>query len=84
MKRNTHMAVNRITDQIWEIPTSEKEGMRVPARIYATDTILSDMDRGVFEQVTNVACLPGIRSLHAGWTLGVWLPDRRCGGLRSA
>jgi tRNA-splicing ligase RtcB (3'-phosphate/5'-hydroxy nucleic acid ligase) len=61
MDLHTHMTVNRITDQIWEIPTSEKEGMRVPARIYATDTILTDMDSGVFEQVTNVACLPGIR-----------------------
>ena len=61
MKLNTQRTVNRITDQIWEIPTTEKEGMRVPARVYATDTIMSDMDSGVFEQVTNVACLPGIR-----------------------
>ncbi|OQW57692.1 MAG: RNA-splicing ligase RtcB [Proteobacteria bacterium HN_bin10] len=58
------MTVNRITDQIWEIPPSEKPGMIVPARIYATETILTSMDRGVFEQVTNVACLPGIRG-HA-------------------
>ena len=52
MELNTHMTVNRITDQIWEIPLSEKDGMRVPARIYATESILSDMDSGVFEQVT--------------------------------
>ena len=55
------MMVNRITDQIWEIPPSEKPGMLVPARIYATEKILTSMDRGVFDQVTNVACLPGIR-----------------------
>ncbi len=64
MKLQTDMTVNRITDQIWEIPPSEKPGMIVPARIYATETILTSMDRGVFEQVTNVACLPGIRG-HA-------------------
>ncbi len=60
MKLNTDMTVNRITDEIWEIPASEKSGMLVPARIYATKEILQDMDSGVFDQVTNVACLPGI------------------------
>jgi tRNA-splicing ligase RtcB len=47
-------------DCIWEIPPSEKPGMRVPARIYASETLLAQMDAGVFDQVTNVACLPGI------------------------
>ena len=72
MNLNTHMTVNRITDQICEIPASEKEGMRVPARIYATDTILTDMDSGVFEQVTNVACLPGIRRYALCMPDGHW------------
>ena len=47
-------------DCIWEIPPSEKPGMRVPARIYASEKLLAEMDAGVFDQVTNVACLPGI------------------------
>jgi tRNA-splicing ligase RtcB (3'-phosphate/5'-hydroxy nucleic acid ligase) len=34
--------------------------MRVPARIYASEALFAQMDDGVFEQVTNVACLPGI------------------------
>ncbi len=34
--------------------------MLVPARIYASEALLEQMDAGVFEQVTNVACLPGI------------------------
>jgi tRNA-splicing ligase RtcB len=34
--------------------------MLVPARIFATEKLLGEMDQGVFEQVTNVACLPGI------------------------
>ncbi len=72
MNLNTHMTVNRITDQIWEIPVSEKDGMRVPARIYATEAILSEMDSGVFEQVTNVACLPGIRRYALCMPDGHW------------
>jgi tRNA-splicing ligase RtcB len=49
-----------VGDCVWEIPPSEKPGMRVPARIYASETLLTQMDAGVFDQVTNVACLPGI------------------------
>lgn len=54
------MQVNKITDYLWEIPTTEKEGMKVPARIYATEKLFKEMDQGVFEQITNVATLPGI------------------------
>ena len=54
------MKVTRIAECVWEIPPTEKPGMRVPARLYASDTLLAQMDQGVFEQVTNVACLPGI------------------------
>lgn len=72
MRLQTDMTVNRVSDQIWEIPTSEKPGMLVPARIYATETILTGMDRGVFEQVTNVACLPGIRRYALCMPDGHW------------
>ena len=34
--------------------------MRVPAIIYATEPLIRDMDEKVYEQVTNVATLPGI------------------------
>jgi tRNA-splicing ligase RtcB len=34
--------------------------MLVPARIFATEKLIREMDAGVFEQVSNVACLPGI------------------------
>ena len=50
----------QVSDVSWEIPTTYKQGMRVPARIYATRKLLEAMDNGVIEQVTNVACLPGI------------------------
>lgn len=54
------MNIRKISEDIWEIPASYKSGMRVPARIYASETLLRSMDDGVFEQVTNVATLPGI------------------------
>ena len=53
--------INKINDFVWEIPQSYKEGMQVPARIYASKKLLDEMDFGVFDQVTNVACLPGIQ-----------------------
>jgi tRNA-splicing ligase RtcB len=42
----------------WEIPKQDK--MRVPAIIYADESLLSAMDQKVHEQITNVASLPGI------------------------
>ncbi len=53
--------MKRISEVVWEIPTTFKEGMRVPARIYATEKLLNQMDYEVFNQITNVACLPGIQ-----------------------
>jgi tRNA-splicing ligase RtcB len=42
----------------WEI--QPKGPMRVPAVIYADAQLLEDMDQKVYEQLTNVATLPGI------------------------
>jgi len=50
----------KISDYIWEIDKSYKQGMRVPARIYASKQLLDGMDMHVFDQITNVATLPGI------------------------
>jgi len=72
MRLNTDMKVNRITDEVWEIPPSEKDGMLVPARLYATSGILQAMDKGVFDQVTNVACLPGIQRYALCMPDGHW------------
>ena len=58
---NIPEGTKKVTDYIWEVPTTFKKGMHVPARIYASKKLLDVMDRGVFEQVTNVACLPGIQ-----------------------
>ena len=52
--------IKQINEVTWEIPVSYKKGMNVPARIIATRKLLEQMDKGVFEQITNVATLPGI------------------------
>ncbi|HON12121.1 MAG TPA: RtcB family protein, partial [Chitinispirillaceae bacterium] len=52
--------LQKITDTIWELPPGFKPGMRVPARIYATEKLIDEMDEGVFNQAANVAMLPGI------------------------
>ncbi len=56
----TPKELRKITDTVWEIPVRYKEGMRVPARIYATEKLVREMDEGVYDQITNVATLPGI------------------------
>jgi len=50
----------KVNDFTWDIPTSYKQGMRVPARIFATEELLKSMDMQVYDQLSNVACLPGI------------------------
>jgi tRNA-splicing ligase RtcB (3'-phosphate/5'-hydroxy nucleic acid ligase) len=52
--------LKKISETVWEIPASYKPGMRVPARIFASQKLIQEMDAGVFDQITNVATLPGI------------------------
>ena len=50
--------INRISEFCWEIePHGE---MRVPGIIYASKSLITEMDHKVYEQVSNVAKLPGI------------------------
>jgi tRNA-splicing ligase RtcB len=64
--------LTRITDTVWELPITFKEGMRVPARIIASEPLLAGMEAGVFDQAANVACLPGI--VNYSWCMpdGHW------------
>jgi tRNA-splicing ligase RtcB len=50
--------LERESDCQWRIAPTGK--MRVPAVIYATESLIQDMDEKVREQITNVATLPGI------------------------
>ncbi len=73
--------IKRISENIWEIPKGYKGGMRVPARIYATEKLLTAMDQGVFEQVSNVATLPGIVRFSYCMPDGHWGYGFPIGGL---
>lgn len=64
--------LKKVSDTIWELPTSFKEGMRVPARIIATEELIKAMDAGVFEQISNVATLPGIQKYAYCMPDGHW------------
>jgi tRNA-splicing ligase RtcB len=53
-------SLKKISDSVWELPVAYKQGMRVPARIYGTHKIIEALDQGVYDQLSNVACLPGV------------------------
>jgi len=50
----------KINNWLWEIPKSFRKDMRVPARIYASETLLDKIEPDATKQVINVASLPGI------------------------
>ncbi|UCC16198.1 MAG: RtcB family protein [Dehalococcoidales bacterium] len=53
--------LKKIDEYRWEIPVEYKPGMRVPGRIYASEDMLDKIwEDKAFEQVANVAFLPGI------------------------
>ena len=58
-----------VRENVWEIPSSYKKEMRVPGRLYLEEDSLANLEKGAFEQVANVACLPGIQKFSIG------LPD---------
>jgi len=53
--------LSKIDDYRWEIPRSYKQGMSVPGLIFASEAMLNHIwEEQVFQQVANVAFLPGI------------------------
>ena len=52
--------IKRVDKAEWIIEPKYKNGMQVPAKIFATEKLLKDMDLTVYDQITNVATLPGI------------------------
>jgi len=53
--------VKKIDDYRWEIPQTYKTGMLVPGLIFASQSMLNHIwEEQVFQQVANVAFLPGI------------------------
>ncbi|HKZ01985.1 MAG TPA: RtcB family protein, partial [Pyrinomonadaceae bacterium] len=51
--------IKRESDFEWHI--EQKGKMKVPGIIYASEELIRDMDDKVYEQMTNVAMLPGIQ-----------------------
>ncbi len=49
---------HRDDDFSWRIEPTGK--MRVPAIIFADETLMRNMDHKVYQQITNIATLPGI------------------------
>ncbi|MFW5747521.1 MAG: RtcB family protein, partial [bacterium] len=64
--------IRKLTDTLWEISPDYKTGMTVPARVYGTERLVSSMEEGVFDQLTNVACLPGIANYALCMPDGHW------------
>ena len=42
------LEIKKISETVWELPATFRKGMRVPARIYATEKLLKSMDETVF------------------------------------
>ena len=62
--------LKKISDYLWEIPKSFRKDMKVPARIYISESMLEDifLDRSL-GQLINICCLPGIQKY------GLAMPD---------
>ena len=85
--------LQKVSDTVWELPVTYKHGMRVPARIIATEKLVREMDEAVYQQISNVATLPGISRYalcmpdgHSGYGFpigGVAAMDIREGGVIS-
>ncbi len=60
MEPNQLPPIKRLDKAEWEITKDYKQGMHVPVKIFATEKILKEMDFTVYDQITNVATLPGI------------------------
>src|SRR5207247_5243552 len=54
--------LHKLHDWLWEIPSSYRKDMRVPARVYTSERMLDSIlgDRSL-EQLVNVATLPGLQ-----------------------
>lgn len=54
------MEIEKISDNIYEVPIGYRPGMRVAGRIFVSSSLLEMVEPGTIEQVANVATLPGI------------------------
>lgn len=65
--------VQKVNDFEWRLPKSVRKEMRVDARIIANQKIMDVIEDAAVQQLTNVACLPGVIEPVVG------LPDMHWG-----
>jgi tRNA-splicing ligase RtcB len=54
------MTLNKVEDNIYEVPLGYRPNMRVPGRIFVSEPLLPMVEPGTIDQVANVATLAGI------------------------
>jgi tRNA-splicing ligase RtcB len=65
--------LKRINDYEWLLPKSVRKEMRVDAKVIMNQALMDGADDSAFEQLTNVATLPGVVEPVVG------LPDMHWG-----
>ncbi len=53
--------VRKLSENSWEIPIGHIPNMRVPGRLFASESLFEGIDPGTIDQIANVATLPGIQ-----------------------
>ncbi len=55
-------SLEKVRDNVWELPSDYMKDMRVPGRLYLDDESVKNIEEGAIQQVANVACMPGIQN----------------------
>jgi len=74
--------IERVAENVWEIPKTFRDDMRVPARLYADEDLLDAalLDNSIVQLVNTAAGSNQTRHRYARYPPGLWLPDRgSCG-----
>ncbi|MCQ1534670.1 RtcB family protein [Methanosarcina sp. KYL-1] len=58
---SARVAVRKLSDNSWEIPIGHTPGMRVPGRLFVSESLLGGIEPETIDQIANVATLPGIQ-----------------------
>ena len=53
--------VRKLSENNWEIPVGHIPNMRVPGRLFVSESLLEGIEPGTIDQIANVATLPGIQ-----------------------
>jgi tRNA-splicing ligase RtcB len=58
-------SLKKISDTVWELPATYKEGMRVPSRIIATEKLVRQMEEVVYGRLATSRRLPALRGTRS-------------------